>query len=405
MQCRYPFHIGMAGGVILPLSGGGMLTNLTTLAEELRDEGYSTHAVGKWHLGHCSEEYLPTSRGFHHHYGYWLGAEDYYNHTDEYDGHVGYDFRDDLVVDTSARGVYSTDLFRNRAVEIIESHDQSSPLFLYLAFQSPHAPLQAPEKYKELYDDVEDKDRREYLGMVTAMDEAVGGVIKSLKKEKMFENTIVVFLSDNGANIRQGGSNWPFRGKKGSLWEGATRTPAFIHGPGLTSRVEQNIFHITDWYPTIMEIINKNIKGPPIDGIGAWKALTQNSLNWKRNEFVYNLRQTQIDSKNPWAAIRIGNWKYIWGMADGYAGWEVPSGNGTMEVERLKSKSYTNLLFNLAEDPQEKNNLTSIETTRALMMQTRLKTHMKTIMHNMFKQHLQAGIPEKHEGIWSTGWC
>ena len=133
---RYPFHIGLQEGVIHPLTRGGLLTNLTTLADELRSEGYSTHAVGKWHLGSCNEDFLPTSRGFDHHYGYWLGAEDYYQHTRTEAGHAGYDFRDDLRVDHSAKGVYSSVLFGKKSSQIIENHNQSNPLFLYLPFQS-----------------------------------------------------------------------------------------------------------------------------------------------------------------------------------------------------------------------------------------------------------------------------
>ena len=392
----------MAGGVIMPLHGGGMLSNISTLAEELRGVGYSTQAVGKWHLGFCHKDYLPTSRGFDHHYGYWTGSQDYYKHINQNFG--GYDFRDDLAVDYGAKGVYSSVLYEKRAVQLIESHDQSKPLFLYLAFQSPHSPLQAPEKYIKMYDDVEDKDRRVYLGMVTAMDDAVGGIIASLKRRKMFENTIIVFLSDNGGEVLKGASNWPLRGKKGRLWEGGTRTPAFIHGPGLHRRVEQNMFHVTDWYPTIMEMINKNHKGPSMDGISAWKALSEKSHNWKRNEVVYNIRQAPMYPFNPTAAIRIGDWKYIWSLDDDSASWEIPLKNGTRLFSRTKPRNFTNLLFNLSEDPQEKIDLSSIDTSRALKMHARLNTLMKNSMY-LKMPNMPAGDPKKHGGLWSTGWC
>ena len=392
-------------GVIKPIVGGGLLPNLTTLAEELRAVGYSTQAVGKWHLGFCKRDYLPTYRGFDHHYGYWLGSQDYYNHTNKNAGPTGYDFREDLAVDYGARGVYSSVLFEKRAVNVIESHNQSKPLFLYLAFQSPHSPLQAPEEYIKMYDHVEDEERRVYLGMVTAMDDAVGGVVASLKKMKMFENTIILFLSDNGGNVWHGGSNWPLRGKKGRLWEGGTRTPAFIQGPGLHKKVEQNMFHVTDWYPTIMEMINKKSKEHAIDGISEWKALSGKSHNWKRKELVYNIKETLFNTADPIAAIRIGDWKYIWSIDDDYAGWEIPLENGKREFNKSEPQCFTNLLFNLSEDPHEKNDLSSKDTIRAMKMQERLKIHRQTSMHTSYKENMEAANPDKHGGLWSTDWC
>ena len=406
---RYPFHIGLQEDVIHPLTRGGLLTNLTTLADELRSEGYSTHAVGKWHLGSCNEDFLPTSRGFDHHYGYWLGAEDYYQHTRSQAGHKGYDFRDDLRVDHSAKGVYSSVLFGKKSSQIIENHNQSNPLFLYLPFQSPHAPLQAPKEYVKMYKSVGDKDRREYLGMITAMDDAIGRVIESLKKANMFENTIIVFLSDNGARVGHGGNNWPLRGMKNGLWEGGTRTPAFIHGPGLSPRVEHRMFHVTDWYPTILDIIKKKPTGPPMDGISAWKGLAKKSLNWKRNEIVYNLQESKDHPNNPTGAIRIGHWKFLW-MVPGYDGWEEPAENRTKKfshgknwLDHMNDIAHTNQLFNLAEDPSEKNNLAEVEPERVLKMKAKLKSHLKTLMSPSYEAYDLAGTPRN--GIWSTGWC
>eukprot|EP00091_Calanus_sinicus_P002967 TRINITY_DN13118_c0_g1_i2.p1 TRINITY_DN13118_c0_g1~~TRINITY_DN13118_c0_g1_i2.p1 ORF type:complete len:137 (-),score=32.95 TRINITY_DN13118_c0_g1_i2:7-417(-) len=134
------------------------------MADDLKSAGYSTHAVGKWHLGFCKEDYLPMNRGFDHHYGFWLGAEDYYNHTRE----DGYDFRNDMEVDESAKGVYSSVLFSRQSDQIIRHHDQSSPLFLYIPLQSVHGPIEAPQEYVDLYQDVQDEQRRVFLGMVTA---------------------------------------------------------------------------------------------------------------------------------------------------------------------------------------------------------------------------------------------
>ena len=216
----------------------------------------------QWHLGFCRPGLLPTSRGFQHHTGFWGGSQDYYTHT----SHRAYDFRSDRRVLRTRR--YSTDIFRDRAVQIIrvggehrrkiyllvlQGHDSTQPLLLYLPFQAPHEPLQVnvtdatfcvmgrlqvPAGFRSLYRRVRDRQRATYLGMVTALDAAVGRVVRTLRRAAMWDNTILVFLSDNGGGVHRSGSNWPLRGSKHSLFEGGTRVPAFITGPGLASRVE-----------------------------------------------------------------------------------------------------------------------------------------------------------------------
>jgi len=407
---RYPFHIGLQRNVIKPLNPWGLLTNLTTIADELKSAGYATHVVGKWHLGFCKEDYLPTSRGFDHHYGFWVGSQDYYNHTRTFGGHqTGYDFRNDLEVDESARGVYSSILFSQQSDQIISNHDQSKPLFLYLPFQSVHGPIEAPQEYVDMYEDVSDEDRRIYLGMVTAMDDAVDVVVKSLKNAGMFDNTIIVFFSDNGG-AKGHGNNWPLRGHKASVWEGGTRTPAFIHGPGLSPRTEERMFHVTDWYPTLLEVVNKKPSGPPMDGLGEWKGLLDSSENWMRNEMVYNIKTEKDHPYSPTSAIRVGDWKYLWRVT-GDDTWQEPP--EAMDVPQAKPCSsdqssqiaHTNQLFNLAEDPLEKENLAYVEVERAEEMKSRLKEHLETYMDVDYDHEDPAGKPSHFGGVWSTGWC
>ena len=314
---RYPFKIG-ASKVVFPLKAGGLLPNLTTLADELKAANYSTHAVGKWHLGFCKKSYLPTSRGFDHHYGFWVGAEDYFDHTRS----SGYDFRDDMEVDQSAKGEYSSILFGKRSEKIIANHNQSKHLFLYLPFQSVHNPLQAPQEYVDMYESIQNKDRRVFLGMVTAMDDAVGVVVRSLKQAGMFDNTIIIFFSDNGGALKFGASNWPLRGQKSTLFEGGTRTPAFIYGPGISPRIEERMFHVADWYPTLLDALDMKPSGPPMDGISEWAGITDSFDDWKRSEMVYDMI-TYKYKDTPVSAIRIGDWKYLWRVT-GFDGWEKP---------------------------------------------------------------------------------
>ena len=233
---RYPIHTGLHNGGIKPAAPYGLDTSFATLADELKSSNYSTHIIGKWHLGFCNKKYWPTRRGFDHHYGFLLGSQSYYDHRRDVweNGSItalGYDFRNDDAVDTEARGTYSTTLFQNRVVEVIRQQDPSKPLFLYLPFQSVHAPVEVPQVYQKMYSHVKDEGRQKYLGMVTAMDDAVGNITEALKATGLYHNTIIVFLSDNGGGLHSYGSNWPLRGGKGTIFEGGTRTPAFIHSP------------------------------------------------------------------------------------------------------------------------------------------------------------------------------
>ncbi len=170
----------------------------------MKDLGYATHAIGKWHLGFFREEYLPTYRGFDTHYGHWNGGQDYYSHTYQEGVPIGLDLRDNLNVVFNESGNYATDLFTDRALRIISNHDKCSPLFLYLAFPNVHAanegqPLQAPQRFVDRFNYIPNKDRRIFAGNAYALDESVGKIFKRLFDKKLLENCIFFFLSDNGA--------------------------------------------------------------------------------------------------------------------------------------------------------------------------------------------------------------
>ena len=228
-----------------------MSTKAATLPEVLRKQGYATYAVGKWHLGFCNKKYLPTSRGFDHHYGFYTGSQDYYYHNRK----GGYDLRNDLFLAPKIHNsTYSTDLYSKVASEFIEdSKKKKKPFFLYVAFQSVHIPHQVPEKYKTHYNDVENKIRRNHLQMILPMDAGVSRIYDAISSSGMLNNTIIIFMSDNGGPTKYGASNYPLRGSKGNVYEGGTRTPAFIWSRRHSSRKEKRMFHITDWFPTLLD--------------------------------------------------------------------------------------------------------------------------------------------------------
>ncbi|KAA0186806.1 hypothetical protein HAZT_HAZT002130 [Hyalella azteca] len=332
MASRYPFTIGRQGDVIYPMDPTGLTLNYTILPQELKKRGYDTHAVGKWHLGFCKWEYTPTQRGFDSFYGYYTGSENYYTHYRNYSyagkhteavdrRESGYDFRSNTSVNWSAQGQYSAFLFADRVDGLLRSRSPGTPLFLYMPFQSVHAPLQVPRNYSDLYKNISDVNRRTYLGMVTAMDEAVGRIVTSLKETGHYDNSVIVFTTDNGGPTISGSNNWPLRGNKTTLWEGGTRGAAFIHSPILSypGSVSNRLVHVTDWYPTFMHLAGMS-DPQGIDGLNQWEALNNASLSDARDFFVYDLDETNGIR----AAVRWGRYKLIVGDP-GPSSWSPPT--------------------------------------------------------------------------------
>src|ERR1700733_5552742 len=163
MTGRYPMRHGLQVGVVRPWAQYGLPLEERTLAQGLKEAGYTTAICGKWHLGHFQRAYLPTQRGFDHQYGHYNGALDYFTHIrdDGFDWH-----RDDKVCRDEG---YSTHLLAREAVRLVAAQEKDKPLFLYVPFNAVHAPLQVPAKYKEAYAKLPEP-RRTYAGMTAAMD-------------------------------------------------------------------------------------------------------------------------------------------------------------------------------------------------------------------------------------------
>ncbi|CAL4084199.1 unnamed protein product, partial [Meganyctiphanes norvegica] len=195
----YPFHLGRQGKVLMVGKPTGVSLNFTFLPELLQGLGYSTHAVGKWHVGFCDWKYTPLRRGFETFYGLYGGKSDYYKHVSK----GGFDWRDQERVAVEVAGTYSTDLVTKRAVEIIlDQPAREIPMFLYLPYQNVHEPYQAPDEYFNMYPKVGDNHVRYTLASVTAMDNSIGMVVDALKTAGIYENTIIIFSSDNGGAVQ-----------------------------------------------------------------------------------------------------------------------------------------------------------------------------------------------------------
>ncbi|RXG53005.1 Arylsulfatase B [Armadillidium vulgare] len=202
----------------------GLPLKFTLLPEYLKSMGYTTRIVGKWHLGMFRKEYTPTFRGFDSHYGYWTGRLDYYNHRLVYNHTLGgYDFRKNMDVEYAGVGKYATDLFTEEGVKIINEHNPSVPLFLYLPHLATHVgndddPLQAPVEAVERFSHIKGEKRRIFAAMLWKLDESIGKVVEALKDNDMLKDSIIIFSTDNGGSAggleNSAGSNWPLKGNK-----------------------------------------------------------------------------------------------------------------------------------------------------------------------------------------------
>ena len=192
MTGRYPLRYGLQMAVIPSAGRYGLATDEWLLPQALKQAGYQTAIVGKWHLGHIDRKYWPNQRGFDYSYGPLIGEIDHFKH--ESHGVTDWYRNNKLLKEPG----YDTQLFGAEAVRLINAHDTKSPLFLYLAFTAPHTPYQAPQSYLDKYKGIADPQRRAYAAQITAMDDEIGKVIEALKKRKMRDNTLIFFVSDNG---------------------------------------------------------------------------------------------------------------------------------------------------------------------------------------------------------------
>jgi arylsulfatase A-like enzyme len=359
MTGRYPLRYGLQTAVILSAHRYGLATDEWLLPQALKEAGYETAIVGKWHLGHADRKYWPRQRGFDHQYGPMIGEIDYFTH--EQHGVLDW-YRNNQPVREKG---YSTTLFGDEAVHLIKAHDPKVPLYLYLAFNAPHTPYQAPPAAVDKYKQIADPSRRAYAASITVMDEQIGRVVTALEQRGMRDNTLIVFQSDNGGtrNAMFAGEgdmskivipvdNGPYRDGKGSLYEGGTRVIALANWPGHipAGSTVDGMMHVVDMFPTLAALAGASTaRSHPLDGMNVWPTIAEGKPS-PRTEIVYNVEAYR-------AGIRDGDWKLIW---------------RTTLPEAIE-------LYDIAHDPSEKTNLAAAHPDKVAALQKRAN-ELATVM-------------------------
>ena len=255
--------------------GMGLPFTETTMAEALRGAGYHSGVVGKWHLG-ATKKHHPLNRGFDEFFGHLGGGHKYfpealtipdsYAAKDEGESYRTWILKNHTPVPPEG---YLTDAFSDAAVDFVDRNHRK-PFFLFLAYNAPHTPLEASEKYLSRFTGIQDKKRRTYAAMVSAVDDGVGRVLATLRKHGVEENTLVFFLSDNGGpTSKNASSNAPLRGNKGDPWEGGFRVPFAAQWPAgfpRGSTYEHPVISL-DIFATIAKHSGAPATKHPLDGV------------------------------------------------------------------------------------------------------------------------------------------
>ncbi len=283
---RYQYRFGYERNPLYVPADSTMGLPLTeeTMADVLGRSGYRSMLVGKWHLG-AHKSLHPLKRGFNEFFGFLGGGHQYFpqnwtlQNPEDANGE-GESYRTKLnrnyaVVEETE---YLTDALSREAVSFVDRNKQT-PFFLYLAYNAPHAPLQATEKYLSRFDHIKNPKRRTYAAMVSAVDDGVGRLLDKLKETGQLDNTIIVFLSDNGGPLSDNGSNnTPLRGQKGSVFEGGIRVPFAMQWP---AKIQSNSTYdkpviALDIFSTVLATINGPAKPKnPLDGVNLLPYLTR----------------------------------------------------------------------------------------------------------------------------------
>ncbi len=332
-----------------------------TIANRLKPLGYISGIIGKWHLGDAPQ-FHPLKRGFDEFWGYTGGGHDYFSSQPNGKGYLSpiqcnYKMPKPIT--------YITDDVGNESVDFIK-RNKDQPFFLYAAFNAPHTPMQATEADLALYDFIEDEKRRTYAAMVHRLDVNIGKIMDAVQREGLAENTLIVFISDNGGPVNSNASlNVPYNGQKGILLEGGIHVPFILNWQGEipNGKIYEHPVTALDILPTFFELAGGEWKQEKeVDGVNLMPFILEDLQEIPHKDLMWRFTIS--------AAIREGNWKLI----------RLP--------DRLP------LLFNLAADISERKDvsLDYLGKTKALLK--KLGEWDVTLSHPVF---LEGAIWKKRQ--------
>mgnify|MGYP003331613906 FL=1 len=343
----YPNRIGIHNA-FGPNSNSGISHSELTLAEMLKENGYSTGIFGKWHLG-SKKEFFPTNHGFDEFYGILYSNDMWRWHPEYPEG-----YPEDLLLYRNESPIMEiidqSDLTKDITSESIDfiERNKNNPFFLYIAHPQPHVPLFVSKDFENI------TGNGLYADVITEIDYSVGRVLRSLEENGLTENTIVVFTSDNGPWLSYGnhsGSSGIYREGKGTTWEGGVRVPSIIKFPNkLKSRVIDEPVMAIDWMPTFAELTNSKLSANKIDGKNIWPLLTgeTDSSPHEKLYFYYRVNELHSIRMNEWKIHFSRSYRSLNGRTGGVDGIPVKYDMNIIEQ---------NELYNLKDDPGELYNI------------------------------------------------
>ena len=273
--------------------------NQITIAEALKTEGYNTGLIGKWHLGDKTQNH-PLKNGFDYFWGFISGARNYFYDPNE-------EFRNSIrnVVENYTQTKfdgYLTDVLGDKAIGFInKNHQSNNPFFLFLSFNAPHTPMHAKDDVLEKF---KDNPRQVYASMMWSMDEAIGNVVEALKENDQYDNTIIYFLSDNGAAMSNDASPFPFKGWKGNQYEGGIKTPMIMTWK---NKIKSNTQF--DGFISALDIFKTSLEASSVNKEYMINADGKNIINYLNDNNIKN--ENLFWRKDKMATVRSGEYKLI----------------------------------------------------------------------------------------------
>lgn len=319
--------------VLIPRSKRGLNPDEVTLAEVFKAKGYATACIGKWHLGD-QPEHLPTQHGFDYYYG--IPYSNDMQQAKRGDPPLPL-VKQETVLEAPADQSTLTQRYTQEAISFIEAN-KDQPFFLYLPHTFPHLPLFASPAFKDR------SANGRYGDAVEEIDWSTGEILDCLEELDLADNTLFIFTSDNGSNGRNGGSNHPLAGNKGSTWEGGMRVPMIARWPGKVpaESVCSELASTMDFLPTFSKIAGAELPDTKIDGHDIGQLLRGHEKAKSPYEMFYYYRRRQLQ------AVRQGDWKYHLPLNETHPNWTTSDTLG---------EGRPAMLVNLATDLQETTDL------------------------------------------------